>query len=222
MKKTSKSQERNREQSISGNDTCILTSILKKPSKFKLKHQRSVRFEEPETSCPTTFSLTSSINETQFTSPVNNNPLSISPSKSRLSSTSPVKINSKGHSQFSRSLKESFNPTPVKIIKISKIDSKDFRDSPKSGQKVLKLDCRDEKFYNKLNFFLNAKSSVSPVRCGEVDGEGNVRVSKKKINFKVNRLYEDTANWKVNTVNPEKKGNVSKGGRSVKGKYLLN
>lgn len=223
MKKTSKSQRRTRCQSIINNNTCMLTSILKKPSKFKLKHQRSVRFEEPGISCPTTFSLTSSIIEPFCASP-NNELIQTSPSKSRLSSTSPITFSATGQPQFSSSLNEGFNPTPVKIIKIAQLGvNNGFKESPKSGQKVLKLDCRDDKFYNKLNFFLNTRNSVSPGRNREEIREGSVRVSRKKISFGKNRVYEDTANGKqIGLEAAGKKGNECKGGKSVRGSYLLN
>jgi hypothetical protein len=213
MKKFSKSQERNRCESIEGSNTCILAGILKKPSKYKLKHQRSVRFEDPPTSNQeSNFSLTSSYMEVVNTSP--SSTLNTSPSKTGFSNTSPVKF-VQFPSNFSKNYEEDSGKTPLKIIKIAKNGKKfDFKGSPKSGQKVLKFDCRDEKFYNKLNFFLNAKGSVSPVRSefrNEEKTSMKVRLERKKD-------CEDANNSKTGC---KKKGKiVSNLGKS--GNYLLN
>lgn len=178
MKKLSKSQERKRCESSEGTNTCILTSILKKPNKFKLKHQRSVRFEDPQASHPGShLSPTSSYMEPLNTSP--SSTMTTSPSKSTFSSTSPIKFSQ--ISSKSSYPNEEIKKTPIKILKITKKGNNfDFKDSPKSGQKVLQLDCRDEKFYNKLNFFLNAKASVSPVRCVDTNEKVQIRIEKRK------------------------------------------
>ena len=178
MKKLSKSQERKRCESSEGTSTCILTSILKKPNKSRRKHQRSVRFEDPQGSIPGShLSPTSSYLEPLNTSP--SSTLTTSPSKSTFSSTSPIKftqISSKPPNPG-----ECVKKTPIKILKITKKGNNfDFKDSPKSGQKVLHLDCRDEKFYNKLNFFLNAKTSVSPARCADTYEKVLIRLENKK------------------------------------------
>ena len=112
----------------------------------------------------------------------------------------------------------------MKVLKITHLGiSNGFKESPKSGQKVLKLDCRDDKFYNKLNFFLNTRNSVSPERGREGVREGSVRVSRKKINFGVNRVYEDTASGKeIWSEAGRKKWNECKGGKLVRGSYVLN
>jgi hypothetical protein len=194
MRNSCRSQERNRCQSTDSNTSCIVSSILKKPSKFKLKHQRSVRFEEPDSSPQsetTNEHNTLSLQQGPL-SPNSSFSINQSPQKSLFSNESPSSyLRSHRPKQSSQCIPDSYNQSPIKIITIAKQSkAAENKESPKEGQKTLKLECRDATFYNKLNYFLNAKSSLSPARVNPT--VVNVK-TKKPANLSVNQSFDSAS-----------------------------
>ena len=299
MRKSAKSQFRNRTQSSDSNNSLIISSILKKPNKSKLKHQRSVRFEDPDDSPIIEYNPehnTLSVQQYHM-SPNTSFSLSQSPSRTRCSGSSPVSsskptrsknsfksciestvdimkeladsqiakesesrqsksvqetkgkvvINVKhsrentkpaakeqvlkpeGDNKAGRSsrsvsevedrknnkesnrregsvvresredkilpekerkepgtgynLNEKYSDSPIKIITAAKLSKgHEPKNSPKSNPKTIKLECRNETFYNKLNYYLNAKTSLSPSRVPSNDSQVPI---KKSINLPV-------------------------------------
>ena len=191
MRNSCRSQERNRCQSQDSNTSCIVSSILKKPSKFKLKHQRSVRFEEPDSS-PQSDTMTehNTLSLQQgLLSPNTSFSITQSPQKSLFSNESP-KSYQRSHrpKQSSQSIPDSYNQSPIKIItKAKQSKAAESKESPKDGQSTLKLECRDASFYSKLNYFLNAKSSLSPARVNPT--VVNVK-TRKPGNLTINQSFD--------------------------------
>lgn len=300
MRKSANSQSRNRTQSTDSNNSLIISSILKKPNKSKLKHQRSVRFEDPDDSPIIEYNPehnTLSVQQYHM-SPNTSFSLSQSPSRTRCSGNSPVssskptrtKNSSKSciensidlmkelaesqlikdsetyqskslqetkgkvviNVKYSREtakpatkdlvilkpaadnkayrssrsvsevedrknnresgkregsvvrenrddkmlpekekketglgndLHEKYSEAPIKIITAAKLSKgHEPKNSPKSNPKTIKLGCRDETFYNKLNYYLNAKTSLSPSRVPSTESQVP---TKKPINLPV-------------------------------------
>lgn len=194
MRNTCRSQDRNRCQSTDSNTSCIVSSILKKPSKYKLKHQRSVRFEEPDSSPQsetTNEHNTMSVQQGPL-SPNSSFSINQTASKSIFTNNSPKSsLSHHRPKQSSQSISDSYNQSPLKIITIAKKSkAAENKEASKEGQKILKLECRDSVFYNKLNYFLNAKSSLSPTR----DTPVVVSVtSKKPRDLPVNQSFDSAS-----------------------------
>jgi hypothetical protein len=291
--RAAKSQERNRRQPSDSNNSCIISSILKKPNRSKLKHQRSVRFEDPDdspvieynpehntlsvqqyhVSPNTSFTLNQSPSRSRFPG---NSPVSSSrPSRSKAETRSynenfvelskvptesqfpqeimknskklsvdcrskndlkvvinakyskeqkiseikevkelkiplePVETQESPEKALKKELKDRFtcteqkdrlNESPIKIITVAKLSKgSESRVSPRAVPKTMKLGCRDETFYNKLNYYLNAKSSLSPSRVPSAGPEVRNPI-KKTINLSVNRALDSPSN--ISQANP--------------------
>lgn len=199
MRKAGSYLERVRCKSTGSNsNNSSISSILKEPGKCKLKHQRSVRFEEPNTF---------SSNDASFDL---NSPIQVKPSpksaqvpsysmqdsgfsKPKFSDFSP-KIQTKSH-KASKSLITSYTPSqsPVKIVSVVKtVKPNEVLHSQKFYPKTLNYEFRNESFYQNLNKFINAKTSMSPVRSVNT----SFIQENKPVNINtVNKSYESPGNW---------------------------
>ena len=313
MRKSAKSQERNRKQSSDSNNSLIISSILKKPNKSKLKHQRSVRFEDPDEAPIIEYNPehnTLSVQQYHI-SPNNSFTLSQSPSRTKCSGSSPISVSkptrskqssksyiestleimkdlvdsqlakeSQSHQSksvqetkgkvvinvkyskdkprqatkdqivlkvaeesrsnrasrsvlefedrkisretnrregsvvretrdeknspnkerkqtgISNDFHEKYSESPIKIITVAKLSKgHEARNSPKANPKTMKLECRNETFYNKLNYYLNAKTSLSPSRVPSNESRGPI---KKSINLSEPCSMESPSNHLTN------------------------
>jgi hypothetical protein len=154
------------------NNTSI-SSILKNPSKLKLKHQRSVRFEEPKSS---------SSSDKSFDTKIYNRVESISPNctlktkqfvpktSSIIEKTySPQAISIKSYKDTIKTSKPIETTgtifTPIKKQSNSKqLKLPQHTVSPKFEPTTLNYEFRDLDFYQKLNKFISSKYSLSPNR----------------------------------------------------------
>ena len=208
MKKHDSYQSRSRYQSTGCNsNNSSISSILKEPGRSKLKHQRSVRFEEPDdfSSNEISFDI-KNINIKPTLSPKNtsNNIFTVnqSPPKPNFSEYSPqVSVYSKSHkSSKSSIIPNQFaypNSSPIKIISVTKLSkASESSNSPKFQPKTLNYEFRDQSFYQKLNKFINAKGSVSPVRSVNSSFVQEVKTTKiaNEKALGVNQSYEAPAN----------------------------
>jgi hypothetical protein len=113
--------------SSDSNNSLIISSILKKPNKSKLKHQRSVRFEDPDEAPVIEYNPehnTLSVQQYHI-SPNNSFTLSQSPSRTRCSGNSPVSVSKPTRSKQSS---KSYIESTLEIMK-DLADSESTKDS---------------------------------------------------------------------------------------------
>ena len=151
------------------NKSCV-SSILKDPSKSKFKHNRSVRFIEPEDFSSEESNEAKSVCQQQskdMPRPINNffvrDYLKCYKRESCASQKVPVK---KGKLEEEEEKKKVKNSKRVCSRVQSKIVKKNSNTSiePKFEPKVMNFGFRDKNFYAKLNKFITGKDSVSPDR----------------------------------------------------------
>lgn len=164
-----------------------VSSILKDPSRSKLKHNRSVRFMDPESSSSDssiepkpTCQQQSKVNLPSPTiiSPVSNiQPAPVKPAQippppapkflkreSYASQVTPTFIKKPEEVKLKKSSKKLPEKPPDKSP--VKSPKKNFHSSasPRIDQKVMNFGFRDSNFYAKLNKYISSKGSVSPDR----------------------------------------------------------
>jgi hypothetical protein len=152
------------------------TSILKDPSQIKLKHNRSVRFLDLESSSEESVEC-KSVCQQQIKDPppppppilFKSNQLKFVKRESCANQVIPTFIKKNEESKTGRNAKK----LPSKPVKKSFHSSA----SPKIDQKVMNFDFRDKNFYAKLNKFISSKGSVSPERT---DGKSEEMNGSKK------------------------------------------
>ena len=177
MRKGGSYLERSRCKSTGSNsNNSSVCSILKDPKKGKLKHQRSVRFEEPDT-----FSSNDASFDIKHMCEIKTSPksapvaipsiISLGLSKPAFSDYSPSQflLNKPNHRSSRSTVVSNASTTPsaspTKILSIVKSNKAgELNLSPKFQPKTLNYEFRNQSFYQKLNKFISAKSSVSPVR----------------------------------------------------------
>ncbi|OMJ85088.1 hypothetical protein SteCoe_13675 [Stentor coeruleus] len=168
MKKIENQTEKLRCQSTGTSQNSSVSSILKDPGKSKPKHNRSVRFEEPD-DIPKhndSYELPQACANQVSVSPNNSFTSSISPSRKKLYGPSPTVTSiKKGHrpskSEIVSSDYANLIYTPIKIVNITKLQKPPEPClSPKFHPKTLKYDFRTQDFYQKLNRFINGKTET--------------------------------------------------------------
>ena len=226
--------ERSRCKSTGSNsNNSSVCSILKDPKKGKLKHQRSVRFEEPDT-----FSSNDASFDIKHMCEIKTSPksapaampsnISLGLSKPVFSDYSPSQflINKPNH-RSSRStvvsnVSTTPNTSPIKILSIVKSNKAgEVNLSPKFQPKTLNYEFRNESFYQKLNKFISAKSSVSPVRSVNTSFAQDLpsaKVSKECLTT-ASRCFESPASpWSppdpINSPKKSPKPNIPTGKKS--------
>ncbi|OMJ71738.1 hypothetical protein SteCoe_29956 [Stentor coeruleus] len=168
MKKIENQTEKIRCQSTGVSQNSSVSSILKDPGKLKPKHNRSVRFEDPN--------IILKNNDIYELPQAYLNQVKISPNNSFISNTSPSRKKLYDHSSFVASIKKSHRLskseivssdytnliyTPIKIINVTKIHKPHEPClSPKFPPKTLKYDFRNQDFYEKLNKFISSKNEI--------------------------------------------------------------
>lgn len=153
-------------------------SILKDPSKSKLKHNRSVRFLEPED-----FSSEESLENKsvcqQQTKEIPK-PLNKFFIRDYLNFFNRETFNSQQNPRSKKQVEEKKivkNPKKMSEKGKSKPGTKPGFSSTDPGfePKVINFQFRDKNFYAKLNKFIKGKESVSPVRNGESKVKGKLK-----------------------------------------------
>ena len=209
MKQYDSYQSRYRYQSAGCNsNNSSVSSILKEPGRSKLKHQRSVRFEEPDdySSNEVSFDMKNSCNpqgkQSPKITPNNSFMINKTPIKPNFSECSPQpSINSKNHRSSKSSVISSQdtypNSSPIKILSVTRLSQNNYSsNSPKFQPKTLNYDFRDQSFYQKLNRFIKAKESISPIRSTNTSFIQDVKLSKNinEKNIEMNQSYESPIN----------------------------
>lgn len=154
-----------RSYSACGNNHSHISSILKSPGMPKLKHHRSVRFEDPDSMAkpygsfdlsPISISISPSPQSCLFTdtsSPIQKDHqvhVSVSPNIAKY-------YHQKERELFSKEMPNNY-PSPVKIIKVVKLTKrKKSALFTKFKPRVLSYDFRNEEFYKKLSKFYSLK-----------------------------------------------------------------
>ena len=146
------------------------TSILKDPSQTKLKHNRSVRFIDPE----------SSSEESLEAKPICQQQIKDPPPPILFQATNLKFIKRESCvgqvvPTFIKKGEESKTQRAVKKFQ-GKLVKKTFHSSasPKIDQKVMNFEFRDKSFYAKLNKFMSNKGSISPERgIDKYEGSGS-------------------------------------------------
>lgn len=157
------------------NKSCV-SSILKDPSKSKFKHNRSVRFLEPEDFSSDESLDTKSVCQQQskdVPKPINNyfvrDYLKFNKRESCASQEVQVK-KGKFEGNKVKNSKNVINKVQGKIVKKNCYSSTE----PKFEPKVINFEFRDKSFYAKLNKFIKGKESVSPDRVTGNKSSGKV------------------------------------------------
>lgn len=161
MRKTETQAEKNRCQSTDTSNNSFVSSILKSPERSKLKHQRSVRFKEPDsaTNNEESFDISPPSHPQNQNSPKNAFSSYVSPSRKNLSEYSPTESSGKKiHNPSKSTIVTSDNPGQIKIIKIAKLQkAPESSISPKFQPRTLSYDFRNQDFYHKLNKFISGR-----------------------------------------------------------------
>ncbi|OMJ80756.1 hypothetical protein SteCoe_18914 [Stentor coeruleus] len=152
-------------------------SILKDPSRSKLKHQRSVRFLEPEDFSSEGSLESKSVCQQQFKAQKPKGK-----KKSLLQYSSPRQPIAEKHDHShnldkymikdhkSQDMQYNHKESKIKpqihkfIVKNKTNKGHNFSASPKFEPKVINYNFRDKNFYDNLNRFISHKSSTSPKR----------------------------------------------------------
>ncbi|OMJ87464.1 hypothetical protein SteCoe_10795 [Stentor coeruleus] len=186
MRKTETQAEKNRCQSTNTSNNSFVSSILKSPERSKLKHQRSVRFKEPDspTNNEESFDVTPASLPQNSNSPKNTFSSYASPSKKTLSEYSPTESSvKKTHNPSKSTIVTSDNPGQIKIIKIAKLQkAQESSISPKFQPRTLSYDFRNQDFYHKLNKFISGRPAGTGVSADFSQGkyENSITASREK------------------------------------------
>jgi hypothetical protein len=225
-------------QSTGSNQNTSISSILKSPTKSKLKHQRSVRFEEPLSQNEASFEVhpPSKLSPNSSFTVVNPSPKA---RKEPFAAPPYAKVHRATRSTANADEFTAINPSAMKIITIAKLArATEAKTSPKAHQNASKLGCRDDKFYQKLNFYLsgkrgsvsenNASDGVGKEEKGEFkSGEKKKEVERVERNFEVPVISWDIPEVKISAKKVARPGTTAgktagKKGARGQGPNLLN